>query len=271
MNRFVYLEDEQIKDRLPLRSLLYGEGLFETFRWKGAPPVFLDRHLNRMKRGAELLDIPFPGMDELRKRAKYAVNASGLTDAYVKLCLLSTGALKFYSKANEKRVMAIVKEYEEPKKQMRAHVSQNKRNSSSPTLRIKTTNYLDNLLARREAVRKGYDEVIFLNERKEITEGSSANIFWIEKGTLYTPEIECGLLPGITRRAFISLAPKLGLAAKEGKFGLNEILASEGAFFTNSLIGMAAITEVDRMKMTVNEELFEKLREALCRELEWAP
>lgn len=269
MNNFVYLEGEQIEGELPLRSFLYGEGLFETFRWNGAPPVFLDRHLKRMKRGAELLDMPFPRKSKLRESAKYAVEESDLSDAYVKICLLSSGALKFFSETDEERVMVIVREYEEPQRRMRVHVSQHKRSSSSPVLRIKAINYLDNILARRDAMKKGYDEAIFLNEREGVAEGSSANIFWIEEDTLYTPTIECGLLPGITRELLISLAPKLSLEVEEERFGLNEVLTSEGAFFTNSLMGIAAITEVDETEIAVNEKLFEKLRKTLFKELEW--
>lgn len=75
----------------------------------------------------------------------------------------------------------------------------------------------------------GYDEALFLNERGEVIEGSSTNVFWVRGGVLHTPAPECGLLPGITREALISLAPELDLEVKEGKFNLSGIAGLAGA------------------------------------------
>ena len=269
MKEYIFLDGEPLKQKLPLRSLFYGEGLFETFRWLGSPPVFLKKHIDRMKRGAEFLKIPFPDEQNIKNALDDSVKKSGVKDAYVKLCVLCSGPLKFYKPANEGQVLVMVREYEPPKEYVRAHVVPFKRISSSPLSRIKSINYLENVLARREAERMGYDEAIFLNERGEVAEGSSTNIFWVKRGILHTPALECGLLPGITREALISLAPKLGLEVKEGKFNLNEILTSQGAFFTNSLIGITAITEIDKTEIIVDEELFTKLRGALLEKLKW--
>lgn len=269
MKEFIFLDGEPLKQKFPLRSLFYGEGLFETFRWPGAPPVFLEKHIDRMKRGAEFLKIPFPDEQNMKNALDYSVKKSGVKDAYVKLCVLCADPLKFYQLANEEQVLVMVKEYEPPKKYGRAHVVPFKRISSSPLSHIKSINYLENVLARREAERMDYDEAIFLNERGEVAEGSSTNIFWVKRGVLHTPALECGLLPGITRETLISLAPELGLEVKEGKFNLNEILTSQGAFFTNSLIGITTITEIDKTEIIVDEELFTKLRGALLEKLKW--
>ncbi len=271
MKEFIFLDGKPLKQKLPLRSLFYGEGLFETFRWPGSPPVFLKKHIDRMKRGSEFLKIPFPAEQNMKNALDDSVNKSGVKDAYVKLCVLCAGPSKFYKLANEVQVLVMVKEYAPPNKYVRAHVVPFKRISSSPLSRIKSINYLENMLARREAERRGYGEAIFLNERGEVAEGSSTNIFWVKRGVLYTPALECGLLPGITREALISLAPELDLELKEGKFNLNEIFASQGAFFTNSLIGIAAITEIDETELTVDGALFGRLRNSLFRRLGWAP
>lgn len=271
MAGFVFLDGKPIDEKLPLRSLLYAEGLFETFRWKGLPPVFLEKHIERMKRGSEFLSIPFPGTGDVKKRVEEAARISGVADAYVKICLLSSGPTKFYERAGGGHVLVIVRDYESPRERMRAHVASFRRNSSSPLPRVKSLNYLENVLARREAMVKGYDEAIFLNERGEVAEGSCTNIFWVKHGTLRTPASECGLLPGITREALISLAPELGLEVKEGRFKLNDLLSSNGAFLTNSLIGVSAITDVDGNKIPFDVELFTKLRTALFQKLGWTP
>jgi branched-subunit amino acid aminotransferase/4-amino-4-deoxychorismate lyase len=268
---FLFLDGNPLVEKIPLRSLLYAEGVFETFRWRGAPPVFLGRHLDRMRQGSEFLSIPFPGGEDIKSAVEDAIRSSNLTDAYVKVCLLSSGPTKFYKRAGEGHVLVIVRSYEPSKERMRAHVASFKRNSSSPLLRVKSLNYLENVLARREAQGDGCDEAIFLNERGDIAEGSSTNIFWVRENVLYTPAVDCGLLPGITREALVSLAPEIGLNVVEGGFDLNEILSSDGAFLTNSLIGIAALTGIDEVDLKPNEELFVKLRTTLFKKFRWIP
>jgi len=268
---FLFLDGNPLLEKIPLRSLLYAEGVFETFRWNGSSPAFLERHLARMKQGSEFLSIPFPGEENVKNALEDAIRRSNLTDAYVKICLLSSGSARFYEEAVKSHVLAVVRSYEPSKEHMRANIASFKRNSSSPLLRMKSLNYLENVLARREAGNRGCDEAIFLNERGEIAEGSSTNIFWVKGGMLYTPAVDCGLLPGITREVLISLAPGLGLEVEEGRFGLDEVLSSDAAFLTNSLIGMSALSDVDGTKIALEAKLFTRLRTALFQKLGWAP
>lgn len=271
MKEFMFLDGEPCGKKIPLRSLLYAEGVFETFRWKGSPPVYLEKHLNRMKRGAELLSIPLPTQKSIENSVQKTVQKSNITDAYVKICLLSSGSMTFYDKAEKGHLLTIIKNYEAQKEHMHAHIASFRRNSSSPLLCIKSMNYLENVLARREAKSMGYDESIFLNQRDEITEGSATNLFWVKKGVLYTPSVDCGLLPGIIREALISIAPDLDFEVKEGKFNLDDVLFSDGAFLTNSLIGVAALTEIDNHKITFDEKIHVRIRGALLRKLRWIP
>jgi branched-subunit amino acid aminotransferase/4-amino-4-deoxychorismate lyase len=266
---FLFLDGNPLTEEVPLRSLLYAEGVFETFRWKGSAPVFLERHLNRMKHGSEFLSIPFPGEEKIKKELEEAVRRSNLTDAYVKVCLLSSGPTKFYERAGEGHVLVVVRSYEPPEERMRAHLASFRRNSSSPLLRVKSLNYLENVLARREAEERGCDEAIFPNECGEIAEGSSTNIFWVKGKVLHTSAVDCGLLPGITRELLISLTPRIGLNVVEGRFILDDVLSSDGAFLTNSLVGIAALTCVDETHLKLDERMLAKLRTALFKKLRW--
>jgi len=269
LESFLFLDGESIGREFTSRSLFYGEGLFETFRWKNSFPVFWEDHVERMKNGSQILNIPFPGGGGLKKDVRKAVDKSGIEDAYLKVCLLSKGDLEFNGRANEGSILVIVREYETPKKYVKAHVASFRRSSSSPTLRVKSTNYLENILARREAKRKGQDEAIFLNEKGEVAEGSSANLFWIDQETLCTPELDCGLLPGVTRSLLLSLAPEMDFEVKRGKFSLDDLINSEGAFLTNSLAGIKSITEVDDVKLNNDEDIFSELRVSLFEKLGW--
>ena len=151
-------------------------------------------------------------------------------------------------------------------------VSSIRQNSRSPLSRLKTVNYLNQLLARREAKEKGAAEAILLNERGFLCEGSTSNIFLVSRGTLTTPHEESGCLPGITRRVVIELATELSIRVTERQIRLEELLNADEAFFTSSLIEMMPLTEVDGKTIgsgtrgRVSERLMRAYKELVLRE-----
>lgn len=266
----MYLNGALLKEGFPLRSLFYGEGVFETFRWRLFPPVFWKRHVERLKKGADMLHIPFPGEDYLLACVKEAVSTSGISDAYVKVCLLSCGSPVFYDLPESGSVLVTVRRYREPcKTQVRLCIYPFYRASTSPILRIKSTNYLENVLARRSALSSGFDEAVFLNEKGEVTEGSASNIFWLKKGMLFTPEPSCGLLPGVTRSITMESAGKLGIRVEEGRFDLDALLSSEGAFLTNSLVGVIPVGQIGNVSLPSDSSEFKAIRDTIMKKLNW--
>lgn len=269
MKENIFIDGKPSDKSLPLRFLFYGEGVFETFRWKSTPPVFWNSHIERMRNGAEILEIPFPEPEYIKEVVEKAVFNSDISDAYVKVCLLSQGDSVFYGSSSRSSLLIIVKEYQPLKEAIKAHISFLRRSSSSPLLRIKSSNYLENILARREARGLGFDEAIFLNEKEEITEGSASNIFWLRKGTLFTPSLECGLLPGIIREVVIDTAQELEIEVIEGRFGLNDLLTSQTPFFTNSLTGVIPVSQVDDFKYFSSMPEFHSIQDLLLKKLSW--
>ncbi len=269
MKEYISLNGEPIADRLPIRSLFYGEGVFETFRLRSSLPVLWDRHLSRMGRGAEFLGIPFPGPERIEKLVEAAVSESGVSDAYVKICLLSGGSTHFHENPGNSSLLIVLREFRPPKATIKAFVSTFSRSSSSPIMGIKSLNYLENIIARREAIRLGFDEAIFLNERGEISEGCSSNIFWLKEGVLFTPSLECGLLPGVIRGLVVELAVDLGIEVVEGRFDLTSLISAQVAFFSNSLVGVIPVTHVYEIEFMSQSKEFLAIRKALCDRLEW--
>lgn len=263
------MNGKRIPDDLPLRTLYYGEGVFETFRFKSEMPLFFDRHVERMKKGAELLGIPLPDENHIVDMVSSAVTKSGLSDMYVKVCLVSEGNSLFYQNADESSVLIVLKDYSTENKPIKTRICSFSRNSQSPLLRIKSLNYLENILARREAIYSGYDESLFLNERGEITEGSASNIFWVRNGILFTPSIDCGVLPGIVRSILIEHASEAGLEVSEGRFDLNALLDAECAFFTNSLAGFREIARINETSMQVDNPHLSTIKRMLFGLLKW--
>jgi len=234
-------------EHYPLRSLFYGEGVFETFRMRGHAPRYIGKHLERMQRGAEQLGIPFPGNEKVIEQMDISLSRSGLEDAYVKICLLSAGESPFYLTPSRGEVWVVLRPYiPYPRPSMRATISPIRRNSSSPAVGIKSLNYLDSILARREAIARGFDEAILLNERDVVAEGASTNIFWFDvDGALNTPAPRVGLLPGVARSVVLETARELGFSLNEGEFSVEDLHGCQAAFLTNSVMGIIPLSELD--------------------------
>jgi 4-amino-4-deoxychorismate lyase len=269
MKEFIFIDGEPFKEKIPLRSICYGEGVFESFRWKMRPPVFWDKHLERMKKGAKLLGIPFPGVGDIEWVVERAILDSQISDAYVKICLLSKGNSNFYETPTGYALLGIVREFQPPKELITACISSFSRNSSSPILRIKSLNYIENILAKREAMESGFDEAIFLNERGEITEGSVSNTFWLREGVLYTPSLECGLLPGVIRDVTIEAATEVGIQVSQGSFDPGVFIVSQGVFLTNSLMGVGSVSQINGHKLPTHDQAAGVLKSAILEKLNW--
>jgi len=269
MKDYLFIDGIRTEKPLPLRSLFYGEGLFETFRYKGSLPVLLDKHFERMEKGAILLKIPFPDRGYLRGLIRKAISESEIDDAYVKLCLLSDGDVAYYQMSNRQQVLVIVKEYVRPRQSVKLKVSSFRRISDSPLIRVKSINYLENILARRDALNSGYDESLFVNENGEVTECSSSNIFWFKSQTLFTPNEDSGLLTGTTRALVLDFITDNKVDLLESKFLLNDMRAADFVFITNSLIGCMPVSEIEGNSFNTEHPSFLKIQNTLLRQLEW--
>lgn len=265
----MFINGERVRGALPLRTLFYGEGVFETFRFSSDMPVFFDRHVERMRKGAELVGIPLPEANYIADAVLSAVSEFGSSDLYVKVCLVSSGNSLFYENADNTSVITVLKELSIETNPAKASVCSFRRSSGSPLLRIKSLNYLENILARREAIDSGFDEALFMNEYGEIAEGSANNIFWVSDGKLFTPAIDCGILPGIIRGVLIEQASDMGLQVEEGRFMISDLTQSDFAFFTNSLTGLRGISMINETHLPVDNRLFATIKENLFGLLKW--
>jgi len=120
-----------------------------------------------------------------------------------------------------------------------------RRNESSPLSRVKSLSYADNVLARLEARRRGADDAILLNTAGEVCCASAANLFVADGGTLVTPPVESGALPGVTRRCLLELAAARGITAREARVLREDLSAADEAFLTNTVIGVVGLTSLE--------------------------
>jgi branched-chain amino acid aminotransferase group I len=256
-------------------GFLYGYGLFETMRAYSGRVFRLEKHLERLSKSAKALSLPLDAFD-LKRACHDTLKANKLKEARIRLTVsIGEGeAAPDLPKHPRPTVLVVATSYTPPpteayRKGYKTVVSSIHQNSHSPLSRLKTVNYLNNILARREAKEKGADEAILLSERGLLCEGSTSNIFLVSQGTLITPNEESGCLPGITRQVVIELGKELGLKVAEREVRLEELLNADEAFLTSSLIELMPLTEVngkpiDRGKVT--ERLMSAYKEAVIRE-----
>ena len=225
------------------RGLLLGDGLFETLRVSGGRPLRLDRHLARLRAGAEILGLPVPLDDAEFAAAMAALLARrGLSEASLRLTLTRGPAPRGLLPPAEPTPTMLLTAAPLPPPLPPAHVvvaQRTRRNEHSPLSRIKSLSYLDGVLARQEAARRGADDALLLNTAGRVAEASAANLFLLLDGTLVTPPVAEGALPGVLRAAVLDAFP-----VAERPVTVEDLHRAEEAFLTSSL-GVRPVIAID--------------------------
>lgn len=233
------------------RGLLYGDGIFETVRVYEGEPFMLDAHINRMADGCSVTGLRPPDAEEIRRAARGILEANGLTgDAYLRITLTrgATGRMWYDLGHDRATLVLLAKPYDPPNhgSGLRLTVSSSFRSDErSPLSRIKHTGILWKILPRAEAKRSGFDDALLMNTADQISEATSANAFWVRDGKLYTPDLACGILPGVTRSIVMQVARENGIAVEEGCFALDHLLGAEEMFLTSSTAELTPIRSVN--------------------------
>ena len=228
------------------QGLLYGFSLFETMLVKRGRVIMLQQHLQRLIGSAASLGITIgAGRDLLATKSVAAVELSGASDGILRLTVTAGPAdsgtgLILYSM--QEGVPYLPGRYVKGFSLLTLGFP---RNEKSPLVRHKTANYMENILGRREALRLGFDEGLFLNSLGNVTEGTVCNIFTVRNGELITPPPEAGLLSGTVRQLVIESAPLLGYQCREENITANDIKTADECFLTNSLMGIMPATVLD--------------------------
>lgn len=282
----VYLNDRivpshQAKISVFDHGFLYGDGIYETMRAYDGVVFMIDEHLNRLYRSASLIGLDIGKTAEEIKLAVFQLlQANSLKNAYVRLTISRgegpIGLDPALCKAPTLVVMAHefkdypVSYYEEGLSLTISSVRRNLREAINP--QIKSLNFLNNILAKIEAVKAGADEALMLNSEGHLTEGTISNVFFVKDEILCTPSVECGILDGITRAVVISLASKNGITVKEGRFSRDDLLSSSEAFITNTTMEVMPVRRLDNRQYKpgdISKLLLEKYRKEVlgyCRD-----
>jgi branched-chain amino acid aminotransferase len=237
-------------------GLLYGDGVFEGIRVYRGRIFKLKQHMDRLWKSAEGIRLKIPiGRDEMVALQRQCIAANEITEGYIRLVVTrGYGTLGLDPrKCPKPGIICIADEIvlfpaDMYAKGMRVVVA-NRPKTPIPCLdpRTKSLNYLNNILAKCEAIDYGCHEVIMLNLEGFVTEGSGDNIFIVKNGTLYTPPAEAGMLEGITREFVMkTLAKDCGVKVVEKNMRLDEVLAADEVFLTGSAAEIIAVTQIDQ-------------------------
>ena len=232
------------------RGFQYGDGVFETLRAEGGKVFFLEAHLERMRSGLDTLGIDLPDAARIAREGLAAVlgRLGDKLAAGLKVIVTRGTGPAGPSTRGDFAPSVVVTGSVDPRERpvsMRAITSSVVRNERSPVAQVKSLNYLEMILARREAEARGAEEAIVLNTHGRVAEASAANVFAVRGKGLLTPPVEEGCLPGIVRAEVLRLAPSVGLDVAVEPLTLQALGGADEAFVTNSRIGVAPLVELD--------------------------
>lgn len=238
------------------RGLLYGDGVFETLRVYNGGLFRFGQHVQRLQEGLQVLKIQFhnvvfaveQSVKEILQREKIIEGAvrisifrgdgegpdppAGLTPSFlISIKSFIPYRTEDYATGYKARLVSV------------------RRNSFSPLSRIKSLNYLDNILARLEAREHKAHEALLMNSLGWVAEGAASNVFLIKDNLLLTPPVDAGVLPGITRAAVLEIAAAARLQPREETFSPEQLAAADEAFLTNSLMEIMPLVMLNEKKI----------------------
>lgn len=242
--------------RIPLldHGFLFGDGIFEGIRVTSAGVFRLDEHMKRLATAGRAVGIePVGGFARVREVACETTRAWGPRAGYLRLIVTrGVGALGIDPKTCPEPAIlciaagpvALAPEKEASGLDM---ITSSLRRPAGDVLdpRVKSLNYLNNVLAKREANLRGADDALVLNAHGLIAEASATNVFAIQGNRLDTPPVTDGALEGLTRRTVIEIGRELGLDVHERSLGRFDLYAADAVFLTGTRAGLVPVGSLD--------------------------
>ena len=281
---YVYLNGDFIKAEQAMVSvfdqgLLYGDGIFESFRSIGDRIYQFPQHYQRLLQSAAALCYPRTFTQQKLEAILMELRArNNLNDAYYRITITrGKGQVGFQRELeNDLTCLVIGREFQAVdsalyQQGIQLRVAQTRRNAPEAiSPKIKSISNLNSLLGRLEARAAGAFEVIMLNNKDHICEGAAANIFWVKDKWVFTPDASTGLLEGVTRSTIMRLCEEsLNLRVITGEFKLQDLKFADEVFITSTSLEVMPVVKVDNF--TVNQGLVgpvaHHLRDELHRDM----
>jgi branched-chain amino acid aminotransferase len=235
-------------------GLLYGDGVFEGMRSYGGKVFRLEAHLDRLWNSAKAIWLEIPiSRAEMAKAVNDTLKVNEVQDGYIRLVVTrGAGALGLDPrKTSQPQVIVIADHiqlypaelYEKGLEIVTASTVRSHPAALNP--RVKSLNYLNNILAKIEAIQAGCIEALMLNHKGEVAECTGDNIFLVIRGGLITPPTDAGILEGITREAVMDLARESGTPLREAAITRHDVYIADECFLTGSAAEIIPVVKVD--------------------------
>jgi branched-chain amino acid aminotransferase len=234
-------------------GLLYGDGVFEGIRVYHGKVFRLKEHIDRLYDSARAIWLEIPlGREEMIRAVEETVKANEKRDGYIRLLVTrGPGTLGLDPRKCEPQVVIIVDDislyprelYDNGLEIITAATIRNHPAALNP--RIKSLNYLNNILAKIEAIRGGCLEALMLNHKGEVAECTGDNVFVVKHGELRTTPLDAGILEGVTRNAVIELAKKAGVPFREMTMTRHDIFTADELFLTGTAAEIIPVVKCD--------------------------
>ncbi len=235
-------------------GLLYGDGVFEGIRSYGGKVFRLQQHLDRLWDSAKALWLEIPiGKEQMGRDIYSMLKTNGIDDGYVRVVVTrGCGTLGLGpDRCHDPQVIIIAdtialypKEFYE-KGLTIVTVSTLRNHPAALSPRIKSLNYLNNILAKIEGIQAGCIEALMLNHKGEVAECTGDNIFLVHKGCVLTPPNEAGILEGITRDAVMTLAREAGYEMRVTPLTKHDVYIADECFLTGTAAEVVPVVKVD--------------------------
>jgi len=237
-------------------GFLYGEGIYETLRTYNGRLFLYDRHMRRLRNSARMIELVIPFTDEeLARHVSDTIGAMKLDgkEAYVRVLVTrGVGELSYDLKATPRPSWVVIVKplveppseiYERGCKVVLVDVVRNHPKAVNPM--IKSNNLMNQAFAAQQAFQRGAFDGVMRNNRGELTECATSNLFLVRNNAVLTPPIECGLLPGITRELLFEVGRNAGIEVREQVLRDGDLFRADEAFLTSTTREIVPIVDVD--------------------------
>jgi 4-amino-4-deoxychorismate lyase len=250
------LETRQARLRAVTAAALYGRGVFTTVAVHSGRPFLWDAHWARLLAHAERAGVECDfGDNEAALLLTRLVEANGVAEGRARVHLLARAVRGRWKAGDDEGrssdlLMMTADAWAKPET-LALTVSPYRVNTCSPLVGVKTVNRLEQIMAWEEARSRDFDEAVVCNERGEVACATTANLFWVKHGTVFTPALATGAVAGTARARVIELASEMAVPLSEGAHTLHDMADADEVFLTSAALGVALVTAFDFRRYNV--------------------
>lgn len=252
IHRYIFQNDEMMPVEKARWSpgqggLISGWGLFTTLRIMRGEAFAYERHWRRLEKDAAVTHLPLPYSGaKARVQLQEVLRANKVGEGCARIYVVWNAVGYWRSDEQMPEVDLVITSADLPKsvETVRLTVREHGRHAASPLAGVKTISWLNSVWAVAEAHREGFDEVVMLNERGEVSECTSANIFAVKNGKVLTPPLNSGCLEGVTRGILMEIATEAGTTVVEQTLRMDDLYSADEVFITSTNRNVISVREI---------------------------